>query len=271
MQLASGQMTPKDDRKPITVQCKIYWIHQHEWNAQWIAQYHAAAPSLAKEIQARKVDMSKLDSEPIDGSPTGGNEANRFTCEDFAFELLIEFASRNKLPLKIKTEAATFKNIDKDYKSGNKSAPPTPAGFALDVAYASGAPDVLKNASPVADSDLLPGDLFVEFNGGHIQVVTGASPSKIDIMQGNFPGPGETPKRKWTSYLELGPWLRSTNDGNRESSNYLGAPVQDASYEQRGGKWMYQRHYGNYQNWDSDVWGTMSKHVRWNFAEFNNL
>lgn len=40
--------------------------------------------------------------------------------------------------------------------------------------YPSGAPDVLKNSSPVTDSDLLPGDLFVGFNGGHIQLVTGS-------------------------------------------------------------------------------------------------
>ena len=271
MQLANAFMTPKDDRKPVTVQCKVYWVHSNVWNDQWISRYHAAVPGLAKEIQARKVDMSKLESEPIDGSPTGGSDANRFTCEDFAFEVLIEFASRNKLPLKIKTASAVFRNIDKDYKSGNKTAPPTPAGFALDVAYASGAPDVLKNASPVADGDLLPGDLFVEFNGGHIQVVTGVAQGRIEIMQGNFPGPGETPRRKWTSYIELGPWLRATNDGNRESSNYLGSPVQDAVYEQRHGKWMYQRLYGSYGDLDAGVWGGMSKHVRWNFAEFNNL
>jgi len=271
MQLANALMTPKDERKAVTVQHKIYWIHRHEWNAQWIAQYHAAVPALAKEIQARKVDMSKLESEPIDGSPTGGNDTNRFTCEDFAFEILIEFASRNKLPLKIKTGSAVFKNIDMDYQSGNKTAPPTPAGFALDVAYASGAPDVLKNSLPVADNNLLPGDLFVEFNGGHIQVVTGVGPGRVEIMQGNFPGPGETPRRKWTSYLELGPWIRATNTGNRESSNYLGSPVQNAVYEQRNGKWMYQRLYGDYRDWDADVWGSMNKHVRWNFAEFNNL
>jgi hypothetical protein len=271
MQLANALMTPKQDRKPVTVQCKVYWVHTNVWNDQWIAKYHAAAPALAKEIQSRKVDMSDLHSEPIDGSPTGGKDANRFTCEDFAFEVLIEFASRNKLPLKINTASAVFKNIDKDYKSGNKSAPATPAGFALDVAYASGAPDVLKNSSPVADSDLLPGDLFVEFNGGHIQLVTAVGTGRFEIMQGNFPGPGETPRRKWSSYMKLGPWLRATNDGNRESSTYLGTPVQDGVYVQKDGKWIYQRLFGNYRDWDADVWGTMSTHVRWNFMEFNKL
>jgi hypothetical protein len=271
MQLSTAAMTPKSDQQPVKLQCKVYWVHQHKWDANWEQQYHAAAPALAKEIQARKVDMSTLDTEPIDGSPTGGQDTNRFTCEDFAFEVLIEFASRKKLPLKIKTDSAIFKNVDPDYKSGSKTAPPTPAGFALDVAYATGAPDVLKNSVPVADSQLNAGDLFVEFNGGHIQVVTGVSQNRIQIMQGNFPGPGETPKRKWTSYAELGPWLRATNDGNRESPNYLGSPVQDAVYEQRSGKWLYQRLYGSYKDWDSDVWGTMNKHVRWDFAEFNKL
>lgn len=271
MQLANALMTPKDDRKPVTVQCKVYWIHRHEWNAQWIAAYHAEAPGLAKEIQARKVDMSKLESEPIDGTPTGGGDANRFTCEDFAFEVLIEFASRNKLPLKIKTESSIFKNIDKDYKSGNKSGPPTPAGFALDVAYATGAHDVLRNAHPVADKDLLPGDLFVEFNGGHIQLLTAVGLDRFEIMQGNFPGIGATPHRKFISWLELGKWLRATNDGNRESPNYLGVPVQNGVYERQHGKWLYRRLDGAYREWDASVWSGMEKHVRWNFADFNNI
>jgi hypothetical protein len=270
MQLASAAMTPQADRKPITVKCKVYWVHKQLWNETWIAQYHAAAPALAKEIAARKVSMSELENEPIDGSPTGGKEANRFTCEDFAFEVLIEFASRNKLPLKIQTQSVVFKNIDKDYKSGDKSAPPTPAGFAVDVAIASGASDIARNATAVADKDLLPGDLFLEFNKGHVQVVTSATLDRVEIMQGNFPGLESNP-RKIMSKILFGRWLRATNAGNRESSLYLGVPVGAATYERRDGKWLYQRLYGTYHGWDSDVWGTMSLHLRWNFLEFNNL
>lgn len=270
MQLGNATMTPKADRKPITVQCKVYWVHKQLWNDGWIAQYHAAVPGLAKEIAARKVDMSNLEREPIDGSPTGGKDANRFTCEDFAFEVLIEFASRNKLPLKIQTQSVVFKNVDKDFQSGDKSAPPTPAGFAADLAIASGASDIAKNATPVADKDLLPGDLFLEFNKGHVQVVTSAGPSRIEIMQGNFPGLESNP-RKILSKIFLGKWIRATNAGNRESSLYLGVPVGAATYERRNGQWLYQRQYGTYHGWDSDVWGTMRLHLRWNFLEFNKL
>lgn len=34
---------------------------------------------------------------------------------------------------------------------------------------------------------------------------------------------------------------------------------------------MYQRLYGSYGDLDAGVWGGMSKHVHWKFAEFNNL
>ncbi|MFM0646656.1 hypothetical protein PQR14_20215 [Paraburkholderia bryophila] len=270
MQLGSGTLTPQADKSPVTVQCKVYWVHKQLWNASWITQYHAAVPALAKEIAARKVDMANLSTEPIDGSPTGGKDANRFTCEDFAFEVLIEFASRNKLPLKIQTQSVVFKNIDKDYQSGDKSGPPTPSGFAIDVAIASGASDIARNCVAVADKDLLPGDLFLEFNKGHVQVVTSASVSRVEIMQGNFPGLESNP-RKIMSKLLLGKWLRATNAGNRESSLYLGVPVGAATYERRNGQWLYQRLYGTYHGWDSDVWGTMSLHLRWKFLEFNNI
>jgi hypothetical protein len=169
-------------------------------------------------------NMSDLENEPIDGAPTDGKEANRFTREDFAFEVLIEFASRNKLPLKIQTQSVVFKNIDRDYKSGDKSAPPTPAGFAVDVAIASGASVIARNATAVADKDLLPGNLFLEFNKGHVQVVTSATPDRVEIMQGNFPGLESNP-RKIMSKILFGKWLRATNAGNRESSLYLGVTV----------------------------------------------
>lgn len=265
MQLASGVMTPKSDRKPITIQCKVYWIHTQLWNEAFIAKYHAEAPALAKEIAGRKVNMSNLNS------GQKGSDANRFTCEDFVFEVLIEFSARNKLPVKIVTESAIFKNVDKDYKSGNKTSEPTPEGFALDVAYATGAKDVLTNSVQVAEKDLLPGDLFVEFNGGHAQLVTAVEANKITIMQGNFPGPGETPRRKFWNAVEFGFWFRKTSDSDRESDNYLGVPVQEGIYEQKDGRWLYQRQFGNYRGWDADVWKSQEKHRRWNFMEFNKI
>ena len=60
MELANALMTPKDERKAVTVQYKIYWIHRHEWNAQWIAQYHAAVPALAKELSTGFTGMNGM-------------------------------------------------------------------------------------------------------------------------------------------------------------------------------------------------------------------
>ncbi|WP_157379806.1 hypothetical protein [Burkholderia ubonensis] len=269
MQLASAFMTHVSDKRPVTVQCKVYWVHTQHWDQSWIARYHAAAPGLAREIAARKVDMSDLQNEPIDGSAKGGNDVNRFTCEDFAFEILIEFASRNKLPLKIITEAAVFKNVDPDFKSGYKTAPPTPAGFAVDLAAVTGAHDIAKNCHPVADSDLKPGDIFLKWNKSHVQVLTSVSSNRIEIMQGNFPGL-ESNIRRGVGWV-ISKLYHRLSAYDRESPVYLGIPVQSAVYENRGGQWLYQRQYGNYHEWDNDVWPTMPGHLRWNFLDFNHL
>lgn len=269
MELASAFLTHVSERNPVTVQCKVYWVHTRLWDQSWISAYHAAASGLAREIAARKVDMSNVGSEPIDGSKTRGTDANQFTCEDFAFEILVEFASRNKLPLKITTGSAVFKNVDPDYKSGDKSGPPTPAGFALDLAIASGAHDVVRNSTPISDNDIKTGDLFLEFDASHVQVVTAASPTRVEIMQGNFPGVTANIQRGISKILGGG-HIRYTSSGNRESPLYMGVPVGTAVYEKRNGAWLYQRQYGTYHEWDSGVWdNTMNRRVRWNFLQFN--
>ncbi|MGH8778797.1 hypothetical protein [Paraburkholderia sp.] len=262
-------MTPVNDKRPVTVQCKVYWVHTRIWSDSWISRYHAAVPGLAREIAARKVHMSDVENEPVDGSKATGTDTNRFTCEDFAFEILVEFASRNKLPLKIVTGAAVFKNVDPDYKSGYKTAPLTPAGFAADLAAVTGAHDIARNVRSIADSDLERGDLFLKWNKEHVQVLTSISKNRIEIMQGNFPGLDSNIRRAIGWILKKFAHRLSAYD--RESPIYLGVPVQTAIYENHGGQWLYQRQYGNYHDWDSDVWPTMSGHVRWNFLDFNHL
>lgn len=251
MELGSTILTPVSDTTPVTLQYKFYWVHERLWDQSWIDKYHAAAPGLAREIQSRK------------------GASGQFSCDDFAFEILIEFASKNKLPLKIKTESRTFKNVEEvfDVEGGN---PPTPTGFALDVAFRAGAKDVVRNSLPVALSDLKPGDIFAEFNQQHIQVVISVSPTRIEIMQGNFPGVLTT-VRKQQSWLDFGFIFRNKSLNARESPNYLGVPVQNAVYELRNGAWLYQRMYGDDRAWDSKPWNDMNRHMRWDFFEFNRL
>ncbi|WP_133295668.1 hypothetical protein [Burkholderia reimsis] len=251
MELGSTILTPVDDTTPVTLQYKFYWVHERLWDQSWIEKYQLATPGLAREIQSRK------------------GASGQYTCEDFALEILIEFASRNKLPLKIKTESRTFKNVEEVFDVDGAN-PPTPAGFALDVAFRAGAPDVVANSQPVSLSDLKPGDMFAEFNRGHIQVVTSVSPNRIEIMQGNFPGP-LTVVRKQHSWTDFGFLFRDKSTDARESPNYLGVPVQNAVYEFRNGSWFYQRMYGDDRRWDPKPWGDQSIHIRWNFLEFNRL
>lgn len=251
MELGSAFMTPISDGAPVVLQYKFYWIHERLWDEIWIAKYHAQAPDLAREMQARN------------------GRAGNFTCDDFAFQILIEFASRNKLPLKIKTDVHFFQNIDVTTHP-DAGSPATPQGFAQAVAYAGGAHDVVVNSLPVSLSDLQPGDMLAEFNEGHIQVVAGVSENRIEIMQGNFPGP-ETVQRKLDSLVHGGKILRGQSVNERDSPYYLGVPVQNAVYENRAGKWCYQRFYGQDREWDDTVWPSMNKKIRWNFMEFNKL
>lgn len=251
MELGSTILTPVDDVTPVTLQYKFYWIHERLWDESWIEKYHRTVPGLAREIQSRKGSVGK------------------FTCDDFAFEVLIEFSSRNKLPLKIKTESRTFKNVEEVFDKEGAN-PPTPEGFALDLEFRAGAPDVCRNSHPISPSELKPGDIIAEFDESHIQVVTSVSPNRIEIMQGNFPG-FRTPAIKQKAALEGGWLFRSKSKNARESPNYLGVPVQNATYELRNGTWLYQRLYGDNQAWDAQPWKDMSKHFRWNFLEFNRL
>ncbi len=251
MELGSALMTPLGDGVPVILQYKFYWIHERLWDQSWIDKYHLTAPGLARDIQARK---------GADG---------QFTCDDFAFEILIEFASRNKLPLKIRTGVHVHKNIDEVLDVGAGS-PPTPAGFAMDVAYTGGVRDVIRNSIQVSMSDLKPGDMFAEFNRQHVQVVTHTSATRIEVMQGNFPGV-ETVTRRQGAFLHGGSVLRSESTSDRKSPYYLGVPVQNAMYEYRNGLWLYHRVYGNDHEWSATTWNDMSTHLRWDFLGFNKL
>src|SRR5688572_23832351 len=115
----------------------------------------------------------------------------RFTCEDLALQLIIDFASSHRLPLRIKNGSKFDGYVPGDYDSI--------ADYRIAVLSSTGARDLLLDANTLSvgsgaagqDSDLSHaqlGDMIVMDYGthGHVQVVTQVRSGAIDIAQGNM-------------------------------------------------------------------------------------
>jgi CHAP domain-containing protein len=180
---------------------------------------------------------------------------SRFTCEDLALQLIIDFASSHKLPLRIRNGSWSGVYVPADYDSL--------ADYRLDVMTSTGARDLLLAGNTVAvgsdaagrESDLVfaqVGDMIVMDYGehGHVQVITQVRSDTIDIAQGNFPDPD------W--YCSGG----GTDDPTDKC--YLGVPIQRARYEMRDGRWRYTRGH------DELVYQTRHARIRrWDFMSWN--
>jgi hypothetical protein len=176
-----------------------------------------------------------------------------FTCEDLSLQLIIDFASKHRLPLKIKNGSRSRGYIPGDFNSLEE--------YRREVMSTTGARDLLLDGNTVAvgsgtagrDSDLgfaEVGDMIVLDYGahGHVQVVTQVRASERDIAQGNMrdfycPGGDE-------------------NDPTDQC--YAGVPIQRASYV-LSDHWRYIRPGG-------DEMVFQKKHARirrWNFMSWN--
>jgi hypothetical protein len=71
-------LTRKEDQSPHICKLKVYWKTTNLWTPSDISAYHSAIPQSAEAAR-------------ISG--------RRFTCEDFALELLCDFASKRGLPV----------------------------------------------------------------------------------------------------------------------------------------------------------------------------
>ncbi|MCX4163679.1 MULTISPECIES: hypothetical protein [Paraburkholderia] len=272
MELASGTTTPSTDTKPVIARWKVYWLYENTWDDEWIARYHKEAPSIARQIQSEKTTTDVVIPESF-GMTYKDVKSEPYTCEDFALEVLVRFASENLLPVKLKTDAAVFANIDRNYKSEYKPSPPTIRGFLNDVKTAYAAYDMPKNCITLSDKlAVLPGDIFLKHTHSHVQVVVSKSSNEIDILQGNFPSSGaDTGLRYVGGHLAKIFLGRPASADSPTSPDYYGVPVQNGSYILNYGKWRYQNLTLNGKLDSGQTWIDMSIPLQWNFMEFNNL
>ncbi len=83
-------LTRNEDETPHTCKLKVFWKTIRAWSDADVADYCAAVPRLA--------EASRL-------------SGRRFTCEDFALELLSLFASSRGLPVKLVDGVREYRNI----------------------------------------------------------------------------------------------------------------------------------------------------------------
>lgn len=179
------------------------WEVTSEWDDETIKKYREYASQQAEEY---------------------AKSGSKATCEDFALNVLIDFASQNGLNISIKNQSGTFSASSDDYSNI--------ADFRTDVLSTTGASD-LQNSSNTLDTKLSnaqSGDVLLKRNDSgvatHVQLVTSVSANTIGIHQGNSGILAFTPGAS-----------RFLGASNPSSIFYTGKPIQTG---------VYNRSTGNY-------------------------
>ncbi len=218
------------------------WEVKNKWNDKYISQYKSQLNS----------QINKL-----------ANSGADYTCDDFALELIIDFASQNNLPFKWSTgsgwmmQTGVYDASDRKYSSVEE--------FKLDIKSHSGATDfeIPFNTVQVPLQNVQAGTMNVlttldgRTTANHIQVVTGTNTSGgivsgFSASQGNF--------------RTGGLWGRKTGSDNPNSWRYLGVPIQTGNFDAVKNTWVSPQ-TGATSNF---VGGHYKNQYRdFNFANFN--
>jgi hypothetical protein len=182
------------------------WAITNKWNDYMIAKY---------EKYVAKASINYVQ----DGS--------KYTCEDFALSVLIDFSSENELPLVIYNGTGTYTASSDDYSDI--------ATFKNDVLKTTGARDlqndnntsevsVDKNPGGVVFTEAKAGDVILfrdrGVNANHTQLITGvfSDGSSMNIAQGNS---------DW--WLRI-PGSSRMGGSNPQSSIYVGTEIELGSW-----------------------------------------
>lgn len=257
--VAARTTTPTSDAapKPVTARSKTFWKSIREWTDTDIAEYHRTVPQLATQIQTETY-----------WDRNGSTRANRFTCEDFALRLLIQFSALRGLPLNVTTGVRSYRNEEIYGEPEHRRYDSTMYGFADMVSLTFGATDVQRTGSNTTllqtPESLLPGDMLVQANdragiGHHVQMVTRVSPSSIAIMQGNSSG---VIVRPFTTIMRI----FGRNRADPQSASYAGMGVENGHYTLGEDGWDYRN-----ETTGAEVKNFLKQFqlYRWNFTAFN--
>lgn len=247
-------LTRKEDESPHTCKLKVYWKTAKKWTSADVQAYHVATPQLAETVRV---------------------SGRRFTCEDFALEVLCLFASAHGLPVKLTDGVREYRNMDIYDPDHHENYPQNPRGFMTMVMVSFGAPDVQRSGSNTvrlnAPTDLLPGDLLAlaldakgqasGFRAHHIQVVVRKAGSKIAIAQGNS---------DWTIHKPV-TWFNKIigrNSADPGQSAYAGMTLETGQFTLTSdSRWDYKNNNTGSTQTDFLKYFEL---FRWNFTEFNN-
>lgn len=251
-------LVPSAQASESRIRLKVFWRTTNFWDEAVIEEYHRFAPGIAERLVAEKY-----------WDKNGSIKSNRFTCEDFAIRLLCEFAAERKLPVKLRTGARTYRNMELYQPQEHDRYLSHMYGFSEMVMLTYGAPDMQRvNENVIAltsPEELLPGDILAQAYdrpgnlAHHVQVVTSIAPEFIEIRQGNTIGISVRP---FTTVQRL----LGSNMADPQNDGYAGMPIEQGAYAKRDSAW-------NYQNLTTgsvrEDFLKIFQLYRWNFMGFN--
>ncbi|MHC8398102.1 hypothetical protein ACYZTX_01030 [Pseudomonas sp. MDT1-17] len=252
-------LTPKADPVGKKVTYKVFWKTTAFWTDADIAAYHDEAPLIAERL----INEQYWDKD-------GKVNNYKFTCEDFAIMVLVEFSSKRGLPVKLVTGVRAYRNMENYSPSAHDRYGSNKYGFAEMVMLTYGAREMQKstvNTVAVASvEDLMPGDILAQAldrpmmtTAHHIQMAVAVTDSRIDIRQGNTDAAIIWP-------FTWGVKLTGKHMADPQSSGYVGLPVQKGCFIKSGSGWTYHNLTKGSVNED---FLKAFELYRWNFMGFN--
>ncbi len=208
----------------VSVKSSGAWEVKNQWTDSYISSYRDFVSKRAGEYQKK-------------------NE--RYTCEDLAIDLLIDFASKHSLPVSFVNLSGVYHTSSEKFQSVEE--------FRSAVLTSTGAPDLLHNTIAISKEELQPGDIILHYSESkkrvnHTQVVVNTDSEIISIKQGNFD------------------WGLIRNSANIDNSRrYIGSMIQDG---------LYLKKTGDYYRDGDKTQGLLNSKItygrEWNFDEFNS-
>jgi hypothetical protein len=257
--VSSVALTPKADPVGKEVVLKVFWPTTKLWSDADIAAYHDEAPMIAERLINEKY-----------WNKNGEISDYKFTCEDFAIRVLVEFSSKRGLPVKLKTGVRTYKNMENYSAAAHDRYASNMYGFAEMVMLTYGAREMqntVENTTAVATvEDLKPGDILAQAldrpmmtTAHHIQMAVSVTSDRIDIRQGNTDAAIVWP-------FTWGVKLTGEDMADPQSGGYVGLPVQKGYFTKDVSGWTY--HNLNKGTTREDFLKAF-EFYRWNFIGFN--
>jgi len=174
------------------------WESTNNWDEQTIQRFREFASQWAEEYK---------------------NDGTNCTCEDLAFNILIDFAYANELPVILNNSdgTLTFDSSSEEFNDVGE--------FKEEALSSLGAIDVLVNSESIPLSQLQVGDNLFDSQVGHVQVVTEITADEIEIHQGNV-GFGWSANPSSAGYVgvdvQTGRFDKATGDYKRDNSSNPG-------------------------------------------------